>query len=87
MAKGKSVVGEDVLAAVRAMVDRGSADAKTSVEWGEAWQTKDRPTRDVIRRAIGAGLMEPCQVHRRNMCGTDKPVPAYRIVPKPVRKR
>jgi hypothetical protein len=87
MAKGKSVVGEDVLAAVRAMVERGASDAKTSREWGEAWRLKTRPTLEVIRAAMGAGLMEHCTVMRRVLSGFDKPSPAYRIVPKPARKR
>jgi hypothetical protein len=41
----------------------------------------------VIRAAMGAGLMEHCTVMRRVLSGIDKPSPAYRIVPKPARKR
>jgi hypothetical protein len=82
-----SVLGDDVLAAVRAMVDRGSEDAKTCQEWGEVWRLRTRPTLQVLRKAIAAGLMEVCTVPRPNIIGVDRPCPAYRIVPRKARKR
>ena len=80
MAKGKSVVGEDVLAAVRAMLDRSkSSDARTLKEWAAEWNIPPHTAEGIVGKAIEAGLMTPTSVHRKDMAGRNGWRPAYWI--------
>ena len=84
MGKGKSVVGEDVLAAVRAMLAVSqTSDAKTLKEWAAAWNITPHTAVGVINRAVEAGLMVPTSVHRKDMAGRMGWRPAYWIAKKP----
>lgn len=70
MTKGKSVVGEDVLAAVRAMLAGSkTTDARTVKEWAEEWKLPAKTTAGIIGKAIDAGLMTPTSVQRVDMAG------------------
>jgi hypothetical protein len=83
MAKQQSLVGEDVLAAVRAMLaETPSSDAKTRKEWEEAWGTCTRLTMTYIHAGIKAGLMRYNRKPFVMINGHTKMIDAYEIVQK-----
>ena len=80
MGKPRTVVGEDVLAAVRAMLDKSNtSDAKTLKEWAAAWNIPTHTAEGIVGKAIEAGLMTPTSVVRKDMAGRNGWRPAYWI--------
>ena len=80
MTKPRTVVGEDVLAAVRAMLaESPTTEAKTAKEWADEWTMSHSATIHVIHKAIEAGLMTATSVMRHDMAGRKSWRPAYWI--------
>jgi hypothetical protein len=88
MAKGKSVVGEDVLAAVRAMLaETKTSEAKTRKEWEAMWGTSSRMTMSYLHAGIKAGLMRYNRKPWVLINGHTKMIDAYEIVRKPKKSK
>lgn len=89
MAKERpSVVGDDILEAVRAMLATTPAtDAKTTRQWSEEWGISRHNATAMIGHAIKAGLMEADSIMVPDMAGRISWRPAYRVVKPQTRRK